>query len=326
MSMDNIIIIPRFIENVNIEVNSLFEEIRKESNDYIMQTLYFNNLQEIFDTNLAYWTSICYPDIVVKERLYNITNFYSLLFIIDDMLENDIDSSINSGIFIKILEDVIEPISSLENIFKDIWISIRKDLSEVQQTRFIDYIKEWLEGAEYLSKASDIDINKYMHYRFKSIGANSSFISLEYGLNVNFQQDLNIFKNIHKVAGENIIFINDLFSYRKEFYDDKYNFNIVNIIMEKNNCNLQDAISSLEIDIKKNYEQFRHLYNEILIKHSNKDVKKYLDGLFNLIIGNLQWSCTSPRYHGINFRDTLINGAHVIFSKDKTIIVKKPLK
>jgi hypothetical protein len=67
--------------------------------------------------------------------------------------------------------------------------------------------------------------------------------------------------------------------------------------------------------------KFKEIRNKILSKYNYEDVKKYLDGLYNLIVGNLKWSCVSPRYHGIDFKGTLINGATVIFDEKKTIIV-----
>lgn len=314
----DIIIIPKLIDNNNIKENILYETIKKESNDYLIKNLNIEN----FDINLAYWSCICYPDIIIKERIYNITNFYTLLFIIDDILENDINSNMEIR-YIKILENEIDVNTNIEKTFKDILDSIKKDLSITQKKRFIEYTKEWIEGAKYLSKNNvNIDRNIYMNYRFKSIGARSSFISIEYGLNIVFENEiLEEYKEIHKIAAENIILINDLFSYRKELYENNNNPNIIKIIMNEKECNLQESINLLEIDIKKNNEIFKKLYNQILIKHNNENVKKYLNGLHNLIVGNLQWSCVSPRYHGVCFNNTLINGAKVIFERYKTIIV-----
>lgn len=326
--MDQILIIPKLIENKNnkFNINPLFEKIKKESNKYITKKLCNSNEVNFkyFDNNLSYWSSICYPNIIIEDKIYNITNFYTLLFIIDDILENNINTNINSIRYIEILEDIIEPITKIEKTFKNIWCSIKKDLSIIQKTRFINYIKEWMDGAKYLSNFNNnIDRNTYMYYRFKSIGAMASFITIEYGFDIEFTQEtLYLLKDIHNISGQNIILINDLFSYRKEIYENKNNINIINIIISQNNCSLQDAINLLEIDIKKNYNNFKKLYNEILVNNDDKNIRKYLNGLSDLIIGNLHWSCISPRYHGINFKSTLINGAKVIFDKNETIIVK----
>lgn len=86
----------------------------------------------------------------------------------------------------------------------------------------------------------------------------ASFITIEYGFVIEFTQEtLYLLKDIHNISGQNIILINDLFSYRKEFY-------------------------------------------EILVNNDDKNIRKYLNGLSDLIIGNLHWSCISPRYHGID--------------------------
>lgn len=325
ISNTDIVFIPRLIENIEVKENPLYNQIKKESNNYIINNLYESKefKSKIFDINLAYWSSICYPDIIIKDKIYNITNFYTLLFIIDDLLENDINSNLNGKRYVYILENKLEPFTVIEKTFKNVWGLIKKDLSNTQKIRFIKYIKEWIDGAEYLAKFNEnIDRNTYMYYRFKSIGARSSFISIEYGLGIDFEHEiLESYKEIHKMAAENIIFVNDLFSYRKEIYENKNNPNIVKIIMREKNCSLQEAIDFLEIDIKDNYKQFEILYKKLLIKYNNNDVKKYLDGLYNLIIGNLQWSCISPRYHGVDFNNTLINGAKVIFDKDRTIII-----
>lgn len=319
MTTSNIIVIPKLIDKLSIKENPLYKIIKKESNEYIMKNL---NLQN-FDNNLAYWSCICYPDIIIKERIYNITNFYTLLFIIDDILENNVDNNINAKRYIDILENDIDSNNIIEKTFKNICNSIKKDLTDSQKIRFIEYTKEWIEGANELANFNNnIDKNTYMYYRFKSIGARSSFISIEYGFNLCFENEiLEEYKEIHKIAAENIIFINDLFSYRKEIYDNIDNPNIIKIIMNERKCNLQESINLLEIEIKENYKKYKISCNKILNKYNNENIKKYLDGLYSLIIGNLQWSCVSPRYHGIGFEDTLINGANVIFEKNKTIIV-----
>lgn len=325
MEVNKTVIIPKLIENTEIKENELYNEIKEKSNKYISQIYSSEELKnKKFDVNLAYWSSICYPNVTIKDRIYNITNFYTLLFIIDDILENDINSDIKSKKYIKILEEEIETCTILEKTFKDVWNSIRKDLSVTQIIRFIEYTKEWIDGAKYIAKNNKtLNRNTYMYYRFKSIGARSSFISIEYGLNVCFEDEiLKSFKDIHKIAAENIIFINDLFSYRKEIYENNYNPNIIKFIMKEKKCCLQEAINLLENEIKENYIRFKYLYKKILIKYNNnEDVKRYLDGLHDLIIGNLKWSCVSPRYHGKDFNNTLINGAKVIFDKNKTIII-----
>jgi hypothetical protein len=325
MTQSNYIFIPKLIDNIKIKENPFYKEIKEESNKYILESLELDESNaKIFDINLAYWSSICYPDINIKNRIYNITNFYTLLFIIDDLLENDISTKLNYKRYIHILEENLEPSTSIEKTFKNVWDNIKNDLSFNQKIRFIDYIKEWIEGAKYLACIDkDIDINTYMYYRYMSIGANSSFISIEYGLNINFEQEIiESYKEIHKIAAENIIFVNDLFSYRKEIYENN-NINIIKIIMNEKNCKLQEAIDFLEINIKENYKLFEKIYKKILIKYNNENVKRYLDSLYNMIIGNLQWSCTSSRYHGLDFNNTLINGGKVIFSRYKTILVNE---
>lgn len=92
MVVNKTVIIPKLIENTEIKENELYKEIKEKSNKYISQIYSSEEFKnKKFDVNLAYWSSVCYPNVTIKNRIYNITNFYTLLFIIDDILENDIN-------------------------------------------------------------------------------------------------------------------------------------------------------------------------------------------------------------------------------------------
>lgn len=316
---NNIVIIPKLIEKKDIKINPLFFKVKEKSNDYIRKKL---NIK-CFDINLAYWSSICYPNINDEKKMYNITNLFTLLFIIDDELENNRINEKNIQRYIDILENIIQPHTKFENVLKEIWNAIKIELSFFQKKRFIKYIQEWINGAKYLAKVKhNINYDEYLYFRFKSIGANASFIIIEYEFNIKFDSTiLKNLENIHNIAGENIIFINDLFSYRKELYENNYNLNIIDIIINYEKCNLQKAIDILEIYIKDNFNNFNIIYMDLIKKQESKHLKLYLDELLNLMYDNLKWSCISPRYHGKDFNNTLINGAKIKLDKNKTIIL-----
>lgn len=265
---NNIVIIPKLIEKKDIKINPLFFKVKEKSNDYIRKKL---NIK-CFDINLAYWSSICYPNINDEKKMYNITNLFTLLFIIDDELDNNRINEKNIQRYIDILENIIQPHTKFENVLKEIWNAIKIELSFFQNIKFDSTILKNLE-------------------------------------------------NIHNIAGENIIFINDLFSYRKELYENNYNLNIIDIIINYEKCNLQKAIDILEIYIKDNFNNFNIIYMDLIKKQESKHLKLYLDELLNLMYGNLKWSCISPRYHGKDFNNTLINGAKIKLDKNKTIIL-----
>lgn len=333
MENNNYIFIPKLIENTkNITQNDLYDEVVKESNIYIEEIYNSDYLKnKKFDTELAYWSTNSYPNVILKHKIINITNFYTLLFIIDDILENDDKSGLIALQFINILENkenqtiVQENIKVIGNKFKEIINLFKKEMTDDQISRFITYTKEWIEGANYLSKNGDkINIEKYIEYRIKSIGAKSTFFSVEYGLDINLDNTLLAsLENIHKVASENMIYVNDLYSYRKELYENGDNPNIINIIMEEEKCDLQNSIFILEKMIKNNFNDFHLLYDNLLnINIDNIQLKQYLDGIYDVMIGNLKWSCMTTRYHGPGFNQSLINGAKIILDKEKTIIIK----
>lgn len=117
ISNNNIIVIPKLIENTNIQENKLYNEVKNESNTYLEEIYHCDDFQnKKFDVNLSYWSSICYPNIIVKHKIINITNFYTLLFIIDDILENDDSNGLIARQYINILENQEEKINTLIEI------------------------------------------------------------------------------------------------------------------------------------------------------------------------------------------------------------------
>lgn len=274
-------------------------------------------------------------DTIIIPSLIELVEESKINFIIDDLLENSDENNTKSEVFLNILENNfanvnIKSSNYLFEPFREICNLIKKDLNNNQTFRFIEYTKEWIIGAKYLASISEDDIldeRTYIHHRIKSIGAKITFFSIEYSLGINLEKDILESLNVlHDTAANIIILVNDLFSYRKEIYEKKYNPNMIDIFRNKNKLSLQSSIDTLVLDIKEKYSIFKKLCDEIFILYSdNENLKKYVDSLYILIIGNLKWSCKTPRYHGKDFKEEngfiLINGAKVKLDKDKTTII-----
>jgi hypothetical protein len=158
--------IPKLLNNLDIKINPLYEKIKKRSDEFILSYKIFDsdiNKKKFDDLNLAFWSNICYPEIKDESRMLNITNFFTLLFIIDDYLENyeKVPDNIDKTFF-DILNGNLNPKSDIEKIFKNIWDSIMKSLSNNQQNKFLEYTKEWVEGARFIFNNSyNLNIDLY---------------------------------------------------------------------------------------------------------------------------------------------------------------------
>src|SRR5262249_29285185 len=145
------------------------------------------------------------------------------------------------------------------------------------------------------------DYDTYMRMRYNTIGMKAFFVLAEYGLGPDLSEEMahKDMRDIHSIALEHISVVNDLFSFRKEYYAKEY-INSICILCDQERLDLQGAVYKASGIIHAKESAFLDKRGEILSGKlgARPGVRAYLDELGYTLAGNLQWSYLTPRYHG----------------------------
>ncbi|EFJ26999.1 hypothetical protein SELMODRAFT_412568 [Selaginella moellendorffii] len=176
--------------------------------------------------------------------------------------------------------------------------------------RFLAYTKQWSQTFDVAYESTQV----FKELRRDNVWITAYFPMIEMFLGLGLGDDVAGSKDFlaaQDAISDHAWMVNDLFSFAKEFRDEKKLSNILSVSLLMDSCvhTIQDAIDLLCTELQAKEEEFLY-YHGILVKRAqagnNQDLLRYLEAILAVIPGNLHFHYITARYHGYN--NPCVNG------------------
>ncbi len=294
------------------------EDIRRESDAWVVENMGFalqgeREMELLLEEAASLWTCHVLPT-AMPDRLRTMCKYTEYLSVFDNaMVDREKigkDPKAAEELFARvanILGDQAEGAdfawgSALQGLWKD----MRAGCSPQLWQRFMAEVERFLAGCvdEITSRSDDrvFDWDTYLRIRRDSVGMGMYFVLGEYGLGIDLTDDLRrsgALREIIDTALVHIMLTNDLFSFRAEAVMDDY-VNGISVLRLSEGLGLQQAVDRLfgVIDgLRADFMAQRRAIEAGELGR-DEDIRAYLDALWHMMAGNLQWSYLTSRYNG----------------------------
>ncbi|XP_054162236.1 uncharacterized protein LOC128960190 [Oppia nitens] len=219
-------------------------------------------------------------------------------------------------------------VRAVQQILREIFF----DYSPQQIERSVNAIKNYITGNVGESEWTDHSINwdNYLQARLGSVGGHMALQFIEYAKNIELKdREWNhpFIQLLNRFVSEEIILINDYYTFRKEVQENNDNFYQMRhpfaLFVTNDGMTLQEAVDKV-------YEMIVHKDKQIIaqidaIKRCDQlrqglAVKEYINGVNEFLGGYWRHAVTARRYHGLIFNQVLPPEGQFIYDSNKTII------
>lgn len=320
------------------------EWICRESNSWVRENMGFAmaneaELYNLIEEGAALWTCYVLPT-SDTDRLVHLCNYTEYLSVFDNAMvdpakigKDPVAAKELFGRVVTILNDTaVGADFEWGRELQGIWRNLRADFSEPHWARFMAEVQRFLSGcvAEITSRNDDMifDYESYIRVRRDSVGMGMYFVLGEYGIGVDLTDELarsQELRDIIAIALDHIMLTNDMFSFRAECSVNDY-VNALAVLRLSNHLSLQEAVDELFAVIERKRTDFmaarRAIENSQL--GASPAVRSYLDALWHMMAGNLQWSYLTSRYNGIGHQWNGVTHGVVTLYPDHTVFSGDP--
>ncbi|MGE7385269.1 cytochrome P450 [Streptomyces sp. NPDC004126] len=247
------------------------------------------------------------------ERARDIADWYQFVTVIDSFVSDRGDLGASDGrareVFARILDDFHREDTTPATDFpygraaRDLWRRIGAGLSPAQIKRFVESLEAFLRGcaAEIGTKLADRvpDYETCLAVRLDSFGCEFIELMTEYGEGVDMSDVLAQLAEAHRHARRQMIVVNDLLSWRKEYaQDDK--MTVVRVLTERDGLPLQEAVDRLCERVAHHEAEYARARDEVLAGPLGlrEDVRRYLTAVDHMVGGSQEFEYLTPRYFG----------------------------
>lgn len=314
------------------------ERVCAESNAWVRRNMAFamadqRDMERLIEEAAALWTCYVLPT-ADERRLVDLCNYTEYLSVFDNaMVDRDKigkDPEAAADLFrrvVAILDDsAVGPDFEWGRVLRDLWARMRPQFPPRQWDRLMHEVQRFLSGciSEISSRTEDsvFDYATYIKVRRDSVGMGMYFVLGEYGLGIDLTDDLAAHPELPAlidVALEHIMLTNDMFSFRAECSMDDF-VNALAVLQISDGLDLQSAVDRLFVEIEDRRRRFMEARRAIESGPlgARADIVAYLDALWHMMAGNLQWSYLTSRYNGVGHRWNEVRSGVVTLHADRT--------
>nr|A0A348B782.1 RecName: Full=Sesquiterpene synthase 6; AltName: Full=Terpene cyclase 6 [Postia placenta Mad-698-R]BBD74520.1 sesquiterpene synthase [Postia placenta Mad-698-R] len=275
--------------------------------------------------------SYCYPDCDV-ERLRVASDFLAILFHLDDITDTmeeggteQLEGTIMDAFRSEGKLDQREDEPRVRVPAKDLWTRFIRNAKPCVQTRLRDnialFFKTAREEARDRERGVLLDLESYINMRRGTSACLSCFALTEYSIGIELPQyvvDDPIVQALNQSANDLVSWSNDIYSFNNEQAHGIHN--MIVILMKSQGLGMQDAIDYVSDLFKQTIDGF--MENTQLLPSwgaaVDADVRLYVQGLQDWVVGNLHWSFATERYFGKR-------GAEIKATRVVELLPKKPV-
>jgi hypothetical protein len=321
------------------------KEIRAESDAWVCEELRFAlpgeaELDLLLKEGAALWTCYVLPT-ARPDRLRHLCKYTEFLSVFDNAMVNrtaigkDLDAA--KRLFDRVVNILADTPGTADfawgRALRTLWEPMRAGFTDALWDRFMAEVRRFLSGCvqEIASRSADMifDYDTYLNVRRDSVGMGMYFVLGEYGLGIDLTDALTDerLRELIDVALEHIMLTNDMFSFRAEAAMDDY-VNAVAVLCLSEGLSLQEAIDRLFMVVEGRRVEFmaRRTSIESTDLGQRPEVAAYLDALWHMMAGNLQWSYLTSRYNGTGHCWNGARSGVVTLYPDRTVFSGRPYR
>lgn len=254
-------------------------------------------------------TSMCYP-YAEFDRLRVCCDFMNYLFHLDDLS----DDMTHLGTR-RIADDVMNTLycpnsyesnSRVSTLTRDFWKRLIKDGSPGAQQRFMSTMDTFFQAITIQAKDRRDgvipDLDSYISVRRDTSGCKPCWALTEYANGLDIPDEViehPVVEALGEAANDLVTWSNDVFSYnREQAKGDTHN--MIVILMKHRGLDLQSSVDYVGDMCKQSIDRFIAERDRLPSwgPEIDEQVKIYVDGLADWIVGSLHWSFDSERYFG----------------------------
>ncbi|MER5638812.1 terpene synthase family protein [Kitasatospora sp. NPDC002227] len=186
---------------------------------------------------------------------------------------------------------------------RDLYERLGRGLSPAQTARLLASLAAFLHGCavEIRSKLDRAvpEFEECMRVREDSFGCAFLQLLTEYAAEVDLTalRATGLLNQVHHHAMRQLIIVNDLLSWRKE-YRDEDTMTTVRVLCEGQGLTLQAAVDRLCALVERHERAYLAARDALLAGPADADLRAYLAGLDQLIGGSQEFEYLTPRYFG----------------------------
>lgn len=258
--------------------------------------------------------SMCWPDLVDRERLQVCADFVNYLFHLDD-LTDEMDAKNATSVREAVVGVIDNPqkwatkiqvgdAHAISILMFDLWARICKVAGPLVQKRFRDTLDEFFvaitEEAIDRKKQVVLGIQDYIHRRRDNGAVRPCFVLIEYANGFELPEPVwhhPIIRNLEDWADDLVSWANDILSFAAE-YGRGDTSNIVISVMHEKGLGVQDAMDYVG-------KMFTTVVEDFLAARASlpawgpeidRNVALYIQGLEYWVIGSTEWCFWTKRY------------------------------
>jgi len=312
--------IPRLVSHLQAKSHPEMAKLETESHEWVRKNLSHmlrtpGDIELLIEQRIAQWTCLVYPD-ASPDTASALCNLFQYFFALDDICISQTGGHQDSAA--AMMRDILELLErpgsrpesaeSLE-MLADALRPIAANQTPEQQRRFLRHMKSFLCGfateSEIRAGKTILEMDDLLALRRETCGGKWCFELIEYGLGISLPDhilDREEIRRLQCAALDQLLLVNDLFSYRKEFAVGDH-INAVPVLRNSEGLEMQgavDAVCGLIGERGRDFSQARHdiMSGDLAGLH---DLTRYVESLGHMMAGNLLWHYTSTRYHGSGY-------------------------
>ncbi|KAI0325943.1 terpenoid synthase [Cubamyces sp. BRFM 1775] len=251
--------------------------------------------------------AISYP-LAGYDQLRVCCDWVNLLFHLDDICdEMDDEAAVGTATEIIGVLRESQPTSTVGRLTQSFWDRVSSAAPSGAQRRFIEGLELFFSAVVQQAKhrqSRDIpDLESYIAMRRDTSGCKPCFALIEYANNLDIPdmifEDV-VVRGLEEAANDLITWSNDIYSYNVEQANGDTH-NMVAVIQARESLSPQQAIDHIGTLCVQCIDRFQTLRQEQLPSwgpHIDAQLRLYIDGLGDWMIGNLVWSFETERYFG----------------------------
>ncbi|KAJ3793697.1 isoprenoid synthase domain-containing protein [Lentinula aff. detonsa] len=189
---------------------------------------------------------------------------------------------------------------------RDYWKRLISTASPGIQQRFMEtldfFFQSVTEQAHDRQESAIPDLESYIALRRDTSGCKTSFVLIEYANNLDIPDEVMehpLIRSLNEAANDLVTWSNDIFSYNVE-QSKGDTHNMIPVIMNHHSLDLQPAVDLVGQLCKQSIDRFMNDRAQLPSwgPEIDRQVKIYIDGLEDWMVGSLHWSFESERYFG----------------------------
>jgi hypothetical protein len=265
-----------------------------------------------------WWACLCYPATIDEPHMADVTRMSICYFLIDDSIYT---SYLRTGRIGELMQEFIDAIANprlrpatfLGRFLADTWHDMTERMSPGLRARWIAATKGYMRGTarEVAARAAGrrVTPEEYRQMRDESMAAAIVHLLGEHSVGIDMTDDIaahpDLFDRIWDVANAHLLYVNDLFSFRKEYCDGgDFQHSLIYTGVTVDGLTLQQSVDRLASQVETTECRYRALCQDILENHRGADPSKlhaYLEQLERGLAGSRDYSFIASRYHGRGF-------------------------